>query len=87
MRCVCASMNPGMSVTSPRSITSAPAGTLALAPVPAIFPSVTTTTPGLPIFPLFPSNIRAALMTVVFPAAAAMPKLHASITKSAHTTK
>src|SRR6266478_7525881 len=63
VRCVCASMNPGSSVASPRSITSASVGMLALDPVPAILPSVTTTTPGVTSELLLPSNSLAAFST------------------------
>src|SRR5258706_4226961 len=62
-RCVCASMKPGRSVASPRSIVSAPAGMAVLAPMPAIFPSVTTSKPGVERVLLLPSNIRAAFST------------------------
>src|SRR5579862_7227778 len=67
VRCVCASIKPGSSVASPRSITSAPAGTLAPPPTPTILPSTTTTRPGAASASLFPSNIRAALSTYVLP--------------------
>src|SRR5712692_8666217 len=62
-------MKPGSSVASPRSITSAPAGAAALVPATTIFPSVTTTTPGVTSALLFPSNSRAAFSTYVLPAA------------------
>ena len=53
-------MNPGSSVASPRSITSAFEGIVALAPTPVIFPPDTMTTPGDVTPLLFPSNMRAA---------------------------
>jgi hypothetical protein len=56
-------MKPGRSVASPSSITSAPAGTGALPPTETIFPSLTTTTPGVESLSLFPSKRRAARMT------------------------
>ena len=65
VRCVCASMKPGRRVASPRSIVSAPAGIVALPPTPAIFPSVTTSKPGVERVLLLPSNIRAAFSTYV----------------------
>src|SRR5439155_6715534 len=82
VRCVCASMNPGSSVASPRSITSASVGRLALDPVPAILPSVTTTTPGLTSELLLPSNSLAAFSTYDLdaffccPIAGSSPKTH-----------
>ena len=59
-RCVCASMRPGRSVTSPRSITSAPAGGCALAPTAVILLPSTTTMPGATTASLLPSKRRAA---------------------------
>jgi hypothetical protein len=64
---VCASMNPGSSVASPRSITWAPAGIAALAPAATILLSVTTTTPGATKVLALPSNRRAAFKTMVLP--------------------
>src|SRR5579883_1268664 len=69
VRCVCASMKPGSSVASPKSITSAPAGVSALFPTDRILPSETTTTPGLTSVLLFPSKSRAAFSTYALPAA------------------
>src|SRR6476646_6846874 len=57
-------MKPGRIVASPRSITSAPAGTAP--PTSAIFPSSTTTTAGETSRSDRPSNIRAAFNTIVF---------------------
>ena len=45
VRCMCASMMPGSSVASPRSITVAPAGTARPVPTALIAPPSTTTTP------------------------------------------
>ena len=72
VRCVCASMNPGSSVASPRSITSAPAGTLAVGPAAVILPSATTTTPGFTSASPLPSYIRAAFRTIVLFAGVAL---------------
>jgi hypothetical protein len=59
-----ASMKPGRSVASPRSITSAPAGTERPAPTALIVdPSTITTAPATVPSPL-PSKSRAALRTV-----------------------
>src|SRR5256885_1471388 len=63
-------MNPGNNVASPKSITSAPAGSSTFAPTAVILPSVTTTIPGFTTASLFPSNSRAAFSTYVFFAAA-----------------
>src|SRR6266404_764607 len=63
-RCVCASMNPGSSVASPRSITWAFGGISALAPTPRILSPSTTITPGETTRSPIPSNIRAALSTI-----------------------
>ena len=65
-RCVWASMRPGNSVASPRSITSAPAGSAAPGPMAVIFSPATTTKPGETARSLRPSNIRAALITMAF---------------------
>src|ERR1700693_2452559 len=60
VRCVCASISPGRRVTSPRSITSAPAG--AAPPTWAIRSPFTTTSAGCTTVPLRASNRRAALI-------------------------
>src|SRR5580704_11784469 len=58
-------MNPGSRVASPRSMTCAPAGTDAPEPTAVILLSVMTMRPGVVSELLFPSNIRAALSTIV----------------------
>ena len=60
--CVCASIRPGSSVESPRSITCAPAG--ASPPTCAILSPSVTTRPGWTTVPLRASNIRAALRAI-----------------------
>src|SRR5215470_17729351 len=63
-------MNPGSSVASPRSITSAPAGSSTFAPTAVILPPVTTTMPGFTSVSLLPSKSLAAFNTYVFLAGA-----------------
>src|SRR4029453_5660446 len=63
-RCVCASMNPGESVASPRSITSAPTGVCTVDPAEGNTEPETITTPGA--FTSWPSKMRAAFSTMVF---------------------
>src|SRR6202171_2461943 len=67
-------MKPGRSVASPRSMVSAPAGTAAFAPTPAIFPSVMTIKPGIDSALLLPSKIRAAFSTYVLLAFCVCPR-------------
>ncbi len=55
-------MNPGASVESPRSITSAPAGMARSVPTARIFDPWTRTTPLARSVSDLPSNSRAALM-------------------------
>ena len=80
MRCVCASMNPGMSVASPRSMMRAPAGTATddAAPAATMRSPLMTTTPfamagaPLPFFVAYldpPSafNLSYAVNTIAMP--------------------
>src|ERR1700686_1915586 len=62
-RWVCTSMKPGRSVASPRSITSAPAGSGTPGPTAAMRPPRTTTIPGETTVSPRPSNRRAAFST------------------------
>ena len=61
VRWVCASMKPGESVASPRSMTSAPAGMDRSVPTATIFGPCTRTTPLAWSASALPSNSRAAL--------------------------
>ncbi len=68
-KCTCASISPGISVMSPRSITSAPAGCSTDVPAAAIRSPSTSTSPGVTIFPAETSNKRAACSTIACPCA------------------
>ena len=63
-KCTCASINPGISVQSPRSITSAPAGRFTEEPTSTIRSPCTSTSPGFTRRPLFTSSSRAACNTI-----------------------
>src|SRR5688500_14981413 len=74
--CTCASMRPGRSVASPRSMVRAPVGivTLLARPTATIRSSVTTTTPFCRTSPPLPSISRAArIATVPVPLTGATP--------------
>src|SRR5258708_24935386 len=64
-KCTCASINPGMSVRSPRSITSDPAGRFTDGPASTMRSPCTSTSPGFTTRPLLTSNSRAARSTTV----------------------
>ena len=63
VRCVCASMNPGDSVASPKSITSASGGIAAFGPTAAIL--LPADDHQARAIMRWPSNMRAAFRTVV----------------------
>src|SRR5580700_283259 len=63
-RCTCASINPGSSVLSPRSITSAVAGCFTAEPTSTIRSPSTSTSPGFSMRPFFTSSRPAACRTI-----------------------
>src|SRR6185295_2310869 len=91
VRCTWASMKPGSSVASPRSMTRAPAGMGSPDPAAVIVPPVTTTTAFGTVESPRPSNMRAALRTTTSaPAGAgdgawAPARVAAAVTSTAST--
>src|SRR6478735_994449 len=85
--CVCASMKPGTSVASPRSITCAPAGaTTSLPTASMVFPR-TRMRPGETSLPLAPSNKCAACKTIGAVSGADVCALPASVANPATTVR
>ena len=80
---VWASMNPGSSVASPRSTTSAPSGIFASAPTAWIFPPEMTSTPGETMRSALESKRRAAFSTTGLGGSAAKTLSDSNVAKQA----